>query len=82
MQMAAMDCKELKLEFFLHQSEVPLPRYGRKPLFVGFEIGFTAFAVQILALWGLFCVDLSYRCQENLYLMAYKPFLRHSPFYF
>ena len=34
--------------------EVPLPRYGRKHIFSGFETNFMAFVVLFLALWNFF----------------------------
>ena len=45
------------LEVFLRRLEVFLPRYRAKHLFVGFEIGFTAFASLFLEHWRLFYVD-------------------------
>ena len=40
------------LEVIFSRSKVPLPSYGRKGLFAGFESGFTGLAVLLLALWG------------------------------
>ena len=57
-------------EVFLFRWEVMLPRYVQKRVYVGFETGFTAFAVLFLALWRLFCVDRRYCCQnigENVF---------------
>ena len=52
------------LEVILCQSEVLLPRYGRKRSFVLFETGFTTFVVLFLAIWRLFLVDWKYPCQD------------------
>ena len=54
-----------------------MPRYARKFIFAGFQLGFTAFAVLFLKLSRLFCVNLKYRCQdtsENVYLLALNRF--------
>ena len=39
----------------LSRFEVPLPRYWRNRSFAGFKTGLTAFAVQFLEIWRLFC---------------------------
>ena len=73
------------LEVVFCQSEVPLPRYGQKPLFAGFETDFTAIAVLFLQHSSMFCVNRMQRCKdtgENVYSPSFKPVLRHSPFYF
>ena len=63
------------IEDILRWLEVRLKRYGRKHLFAGFEIRFTAFTVLFLEHWRLFCVNWMYDCQEtgeNVYLLALK----------
>ena len=64
---------------------VPLLRYERKLIFAGSEIRFTAFAVHFWALWWLFCINLTCRCQhtgQNISLMTLKPFLWYLLFGF
>ena len=63
------------LEFILRRLEVRLPRYKRKRLFAGFEIGFTVIAVLFFEHWRFICIDWRYFCQdtgENIYLQALK----------
>ena len=55
----------INLDVFLRPLVVPLPRYGHKLVFAGFEIGFTALAVLFLALRRYFCVDHRYLCEDT-----------------
>ena len=69
----------------MRQLELQLRKYGGKHLFAGFEIGFIAFAVLFLEHLKSFCLDWRYGCQdtsENIYFLALKLGLLHSPFYF
>ena len=66
----------------LHQSNVPLQSYRQIRFVTGFEIGFTAFAALIWALWCKFFVNRTYCCQDtclNISLWALKPVSWHSP---
>ena len=49
----------------LRQSSIRLPRYRVKHCFTWFKIEFTAFAVLFGALWWIFCVNWTYRCQDT-----------------
>ena len=65
-------------------SKLPLPRYGRKRSFAGFQTSFMAFDVLFLALWSLVLVDRRYCCQDtgrNFHLPSFKTVLRHLLFY-
>ena len=67
------------LEVILRRLDLRLPRYWRKQLFAGFEIGFT-FTVQFQEHKMLFCIDWRYDCLEigeNIYSPALKFILRH-----
>ena len=69
---------------FFGQFDIPLPKYVQKRYFFTYEIVFTAVAVLFWALWWLFCIDRTYRCQdtgENVTLPDLKLVLRHSGFF-
>ena len=73
------------LEDFLRQSEVPLPKYAQKRVFVGLESCFTLFVISFLLLWMFYCVYRRYHCQEkakNVFSPGLKLVLRHSLFFF
>ena len=48
------------LDVILLRLEETLPRYRRKYLFAGFEIGYTAITVLFSELWRVFCVNWKY----------------------
>ena len=54
-------------------------------MFAGFDSGFMAFVVLIFSNLRDFYVDLRYHLQDtriNMCSQAFKPVVRHSPFYF